>query len=50
MQSDEMKRLEELTERLTEVPDSEAPQIPKEWLKARGLQQPSPVETEVCDE
>ena len=50
MQSDGMKNLEVLTERLTEVPDSPAPSIPAEWLRARGLRQPDQKETEVRDE
>ncbi|MEI6166529.1 MAG: hypothetical protein WCS52_04985 [bacterium] len=46
MQSDATKRLDDLTEQLTDFPDSEAPPIPEEWLKASRGQN----ETEVCDE
>jgi len=49
MQSNDMKRLEELTEMLPEFPDSDPPPIP-EWLRARGLRKTDQKETEVRDE
>ncbi|MEI8141211.1 MAG: hypothetical protein WCI03_15265 [bacterium] len=38
--NDSLRRLNELTELLTEYPDSLPPPIPEEWLRARGLRQP----------
>ncbi len=51
MMNDDLKRLNEITEHLPEFPDSDPPQIPTEWLQARGYRQPGEQkETEVRDE
>ncbi len=39
---DSLQRLNELTELLTEYPDSDPPPIPEEWLKRYGANQQDP--------